>query len=97
MYVGNVADAHVLAVENLLGPKTAAGEVFFVQNNEPITFREFQLAIWRNFEHFPVVEVTIPGSLAYALGFLAECFAWASGKAITLSRGYVITSTPRSP
>jgi sterol-4alpha-carboxylate 3-dehydrogenase (decarboxylating) len=29
-YVSNIADAHVLAVENLLSEKTAAGEAFFI-------------------------------------------------------------------
>ena len=40
-YVDNIADAHMLAVKNLLTTRTAAGEAFFIQNNEPITFREF--------------------------------------------------------
>lgn len=52
VYVENCADAHVLAAENLLSKaKTAAGEIFFIQNNEPISFREFSLEIWKNFGH----------------------------------------------
>jgi nucleoside-diphosphate-sugar epimerase len=50
-YVDNVADAHVLAAQNLASSKTAAGEVFFIQNNEPIAFRDFCLEIWKNFGH----------------------------------------------
>lgn len=50
-YVSNIADAHVLAAENLLSSRTAAGEVFFIQNNEPISFREFSLEVWKNFGH----------------------------------------------
>jgi sterol-4alpha-carboxylate 3-dehydrogenase (decarboxylating) len=50
-YVDNVADAHVLAAENLMSSKTAAGEIFFVQNNEPISFRDLSLEIWKNFGH----------------------------------------------
>lgn len=50
-YVDNVADAHVLAAQNLVSSKTAAGEVFFIQNNEPIAFRDFCLEIWKNFGH----------------------------------------------
>jgi nucleoside-diphosphate-sugar epimerase len=50
-YVENVADAHVLAAENLMSSKTAAGEVFFIQNNEPIPFRDFTLEVWKNFGH----------------------------------------------
>ena len=50
-FVDNIADAHILAAENLLSSKTAAGEIFFIQNNEPVTFREFSLEIWKNFGH----------------------------------------------
>ncbi|KAJ5095861.1 hypothetical protein NUU61_005217 [Penicillium alfredii] len=42
-HVSNVADAHVLAVENLLSSRTAAGEAFFIQNNELIALRDFCL------------------------------------------------------
>jgi len=40
-YVDNVADAHVLAVENLLMSRTAAGEAIFIANEQPIPFRRF--------------------------------------------------------
>jgi sterol-4alpha-carboxylate 3-dehydrogenase (decarboxylating) len=50
-YVENAADAHVLAAENLMSSKTAAGEVFFIQNNEPIPFRDLSLEIWKKFGH----------------------------------------------
>ena len=50
-YVENVADAHVLAAQNLVSSKLAAGETFFIQNNEPIAFRDFCLEIWKNFGH----------------------------------------------
>ena len=50
-FVDNVADAHILAAENLLSCKTAAGEVFFIQNNEPVTFRDFSLEVWKDFGH----------------------------------------------
>ncbi|EXJ81455.1 hypothetical protein A1O3_07747 [Capronia epimyces CBS 606.96] len=108
-YVGNVADAHVLAVENLLssqarrhngvsnvdesgkGAETAAGETFFIQNNEPISFREFSLAIWKEFRHYPPVwEIPIPESLGWVLGLLAEGWTRISGTPATLSRGSVM-------
>jgi sterol-4alpha-carboxylate 3-dehydrogenase (decarboxylating) len=89
-YVGNVADAHVLAAENLLTTTTtAAGEAFFIQNNEPIAFRHFSLAVWKHFGHFPPFEVIIPISLAWFAGLLAECCTWLSGSATTISRGSV--------
>lgn len=87
--VQNVADAHVLAAENLISTKTAAGEAFFIQNNEPITFRDFCLSIWRNFGHFPPFTVHIPGPLAWLAGMISECYTWITGAPTTLSRGSV--------
>lgn len=88
-YVTNVADAHVLAAENLMTSKTAAGETFFIQNNEPITFRDFCLAIWVHFGHTPSFEIRIPQALAYFAGLVSECVTWVTGAAPTLSRGSV--------
>lgn len=88
-YVTNVADAHVLAAENLVSSKTAAGEVFFIQNNEPITFRAFCLAIWSHFGHIPAYQVNIPVALLWLMGLLAECLSWVTGTPETLSRGSV--------
>ncbi|KAL9115356.1 MAG: hypothetical protein Q9227_000677 [Pyrenula ochraceoflavens] len=87
--VRNIADAHVLAVENLLSTKTAAGEVFFIQNNEPISFRHFSLEIWKNFGHTPPYEVVIPAWLAVFAGLVLEWWTWISGGTTTLSRGSV--------
>lgn len=87
--VENIADAHVLAAENLISTKTAAGEAFFIQNNEPITFRDFCLSIWRNFGHIPPFTIYLPESLAWLAGLLAECYTWLSGTPTTLSRGSV--------
>lgn len=89
-YVTNIGDAHVLAAENLNSlQQTAAGEAFFIQNNEPITFRDFCLAIWANFGHTPPFEVHIPRCMAYLAGWMAEILTWASGSTTTLSRGSV--------
>jgi sterol-4alpha-carboxylate 3-dehydrogenase (decarboxylating) len=88
-YVGNVADAHVLAAENLLSSKTAAGEAFFIQNNEPIAFRDLSLAIWKHFGHLPPFQIVIPAGLAWCAGFLAEWLTWMSGTRTTLTRGSV--------
>lgn len=88
-HVSNVADAHVLAAENLMTSRTAAGEAFFIQNNEPITFRDFCLAIWAHFGHVPPFEVHIPEGLAYVAGLACELATWATGTSTTLSRGSV--------
>lgn len=88
-YVGNVADAHVLAVENLLSAKTAAGQAINVSNGQPVTFRDFCLAVWGAFGHSPPYTLRIPRSVASAAGCLAGCYTWISRTPATLSRGSV--------
>ncbi|TEY87394.1 hypothetical protein BOTCAL_0003g00430 [Botryotinia calthae] len=79
-YVTNVADAHVLAAENLRSnTPTAAGEIFFIRNNTPITFRDFSVAVWKEFGHISPYEVTIPEGLAWVAGLLAEGASWLIG------------------
>ena len=89
-FVGNVADAHVLAVENLLSTRTAAGEAIFVSNEEPIPFRDFCLEVWKNFGHYPSYQVHIPVSLASLVGYMAELATRVTGTPSTLSRGSVL-------
>lgn len=88
-YVSNVADAHVLAVENLLSTGTARGQAIFISNEQPLPFRDFCLAVWKEFGHYPPFEVKIPEALATFAGYLAECVTWTTGSASTLSRGSV--------
>lgn len=94
-YVGNVADAHVLALENLLSDNaTAAGEAFFIQNNTPTTFREFCLAVWKTYNgHTPKFTVPIPAWLAWGLGAVMETLTWFTGTPATLSRGSINDAT----
>ena len=89
-YVNNIADAHVLAVENLTSTKSAAGQAFFISNNEPVPFRDFCLAIWAHFGHYPQVEIRIPTGLATFVGYLAEKVTWLTGTATTLNSGSVM-------
>lgn len=95
VYVGNVADAHVLALENLLSSDpTAAGEAFFIQNNEATSFREFCLQVWKSYNgHTPPFTVTIPVGLAWALGAVMETLTWFTGTPATLSRGSINDAT----
>ena len=88
-YVTNVADAHVLAAENLMSSKTAKGEAFFIQNNEPIPFRALCLAIWWHFGHIPPFQVNIPITVLWIAGLFAELLSWMLGTVPTLSRGSV--------
>jgi sterol-4alpha-carboxylate 3-dehydrogenase (decarboxylating) len=88
-YVSNVADAHVLALQNLMGTSTAAGHAFFITNNEPVPFRTFCLAVWAGLGHKPRFEVYIPLWLAWFVGLVAELVSWMFGVEATLSRGSV--------
>lgn len=88
-YVDNVADAHVLAVENLLTSRTAAGEAISITNEQPIPFRDFCLAVWREFGHFPLFEIHIPRIIAAFFGLLADLITRVTGTATTLSYGSV--------
>ncbi|KAI9818023.1 MAG: hypothetical protein M1827_000647 [Pycnora praestabilis] len=88
-YVSNIADAHVLAAENLLTTRTAAGEAFFISNDEPVPFRDFCLAVWAHFGHIPPYQLRVPANLAWAAGYAAEWFTWFTGTPATLSRGSV--------
>lgn len=89
-YAGNIADAHVLAVENLLSSRTAAGEAIFVSNEEPITFRDLCLAVWAHFGHYPSYTFHIPVWIATFTGFVAEWVTWMTGTSTTLSQGSVL-------
>lgn len=94
VYITNVADAHVLALENLLfttpSLESAAGQAMFVSNQQPVYFRDFMLAIWGQFGHVPPFQFTVPTSLAWFAGLMAEVKVWvAGGKESALSRGSV--------
>jgi sterol-4alpha-carboxylate 3-dehydrogenase (decarboxylating) len=89
MYIDNAVLAHVLAVENLLGSKTAAGQIFFISNQEPVYFWDFMAYIWAQFGHVPKYRVHIPASIAWAAGYALEWLTLFTGGAPTLDRGSV--------
>ena len=89
MYIDNAVHAHVLAVENLLTTKTAAGHVFSVSNGEPVYFWDFLAFVWAQFGHLPKFRVRIPASLAWVAGVSMEWLTWLTGAVATLDRGSV--------
>lgn len=94
VYITNIADAHVLALDNLLSikafPESAAGHAFFISNQQPVYFRDFMLAIWKHFGHVPTFQVRVPMPLAWVAGLVAEVASWVAGATDTaLSRGSV--------
>ncbi|KAK3677541.1 hypothetical protein LTR78_002391 [Recurvomyces mirabilis] len=89
MYIDNAVLAHILAAENLLTSQTAAGEAFFISNQEPAYFWDFLAAIWAEFDHVPRRRWYIPVGLAWVAGWAAEWVTWATGGAATLDRGSI--------
>lgn len=93
IYIDNAAWAHVLAVENLLTTQTAAGEAFFVSNQEPVYFWDFLAYVWAQLGHHPKRRFYIPSRLAWVAGAVAEFTEWMFGTDSTMSRGSVKDGT----
>jgi sterol-4alpha-carboxylate 3-dehydrogenase (decarboxylating) len=89
VHVDNVADAHVLAVSNLLNSQTAAGHAMFISNGAPVTLRDMCLAIWKEFGHVPRYTITIPESVAWFMGLASELGSWVTGSEASMTRGIV--------
>ncbi|BFZ58547.1 erg26, C-3 sterol dehydrogenase [Savitreella phatthalungensis] len=87
-YIGNAADAHVLAACKLLGlgskdvasKGAVAGEAFFITNGTPIPFWNFPRALYAELNHVDKSYLVIPKSLAWYLAVGSELFAWLTGK-----------------
>jgi len=89
MYIDNAVHAHILAAENLLTTETAAGEAFFITNQEPAYFWDFLMFVWAQFGHRPAFQVHVPVALAMVVAFLLEWVSWALGLPTTLDTGSV--------
>lgn len=99
-YVTNAADAHVLAVRNLLecandsgmsspSPLSAAGRALFITNDAPLPFRDFCRAAWAELGHVPPVEIRVPAVAARIMGFCADAVSALTGVEFALSAGAV--------
>ncbi|SCV02745.1 LAME_0H04808g1_1 [Lachancea meyersii CBS 8951] len=82
-YVGNVADAHVLAAEKLLDatscPRVAA-ETFFITNDSPAYFWALARTVWRADGHVDKYNIVLSRPLAIFVGHLSEFFSKITGK-----------------
>jgi len=72
VYIDNVADAHVLAITNLLNSQTAAGQALFITNGSPISIRDLCVAVWKEFGHVPGWQVRVPEGVAWWVGLVCE-------------------------
>lgn len=82
-YVGNVADAHVLAAEKLLDASTrdsVAGEKFFITNDSPIYFWTAARTVWKADGIVDKYNIVLRRPVALAIGHISEFVAKFTGK-----------------
>ncbi|SCV00433.1 LANO_0F06832g1_1 [Lachancea nothofagi CBS 11611] len=82
-YVGNVADAHVLAAEKLLNSSSrslVAGETFFITNDSPAYFWALARTVWRADGHVDKYNIVLNRPVAICAGYLSQFFSKLTGK-----------------
>lgn len=81
-FVGNVADAHVLAAQKILGQQALkiAGQTFFVTNDEPCYFWTLARAVWKADGYVAERNIVLNRSLGLFVGFISENIAKLTGK-----------------
>jgi len=73
-YVGNVAQAHILAFQKLQEPSSGvAGEAFFITNGEPIPFWDMATFVWKNLD-YPTPRYSIPAWIILFLSLITDFF-----------------------
>ncbi|MHB8788921.1 MAG: NAD-dependent epimerase/dehydratase family protein [Desulfobulbaceae bacterium] len=70
-YIDNVADAHLLAAENLAGPGTAAGQAFFISQGEPVVLWQWINDLFARVDVQPVTR-RVPLTRARRAGRILE-------------------------
>ena len=76
VYVGNMADAHVLAADALLKNKNVSGKVYFITDGESSNFFKFfdQVVKGAGYEIWPK-NLWLPRGFAYSIGTITEIIA----------------------
>ena len=70
-YIDNVADAHILAAENLFSTATAAGNAYFISQGEPVNLWSWINDLFQRLNIEPVKK-KINATPAYVIGTLLE-------------------------
>lgn len=70
-YVENVAEAHILAAENLESSGTASGQAYFISQGEAVNLWQWIDELFQRMD-VPPVRSQVPFTLAYAAGTLLE-------------------------
>jgi nucleoside-diphosphate-sugar epimerase len=71
VYIDNAAEAHVLALEDLLGPARSAGRAYFISNDEPMATGDIIAALLEAAGETPRIRAIDP-RLAMAVASLVE-------------------------
>lgn len=74
-YVGNVADAHVLAAQKLLDETTrdqVSGETFFITNDAPTYFWTLARTVWKNDGIIDPYYIKLNRTVAIGLGYISQ-------------------------
>ena len=70
-YIDNVADAHILAAENLQSVATAAGKAYFISQGEPVNLWDWINDLFQRID-IELVTKKINGGSAYIIGSILE-------------------------
>jgi sterol-4alpha-carboxylate 3-dehydrogenase (decarboxylating) len=101
-YVGNVADAHVLAADKLAqipdssSASSIAGEVFFISDGKPVPYHTFPRLVYRELGDTAngADAVVLPRWLCIIIAFFSELWArWVTGGLPTFPRFFVDIAT----
>ncbi|KDQ59778.1 hypothetical protein JAAARDRAFT_126566 [Jaapia argillacea MUCL 33604] len=93
VYVGNVADAHLLAADKMDSP-AVAGQAFIITNGDPWFFWDFARYVWNELDNTPPAKtMVIPRGLAMFFAILSEIWGWIMGKKPIFNRFSVIFAT----
>lgn len=90
-YIGNAAQAHLLAADRLSPshPKygSVAGQAFFITNSDPRPWWDFPRALWKEAgDQSKKKTMAIPKSIALVIAFITEFIYLFLGKKPTLTR-----------
>lgn len=70
-YVENVAEAHLLAADNLETSKTASGKAYFISQGTPVNLWQWIDELFREMD-IPEIKSRVPFCLAYGVGAVLE-------------------------
>mmetsp|Transcript_28299 Transcript_28299/g.45849 ORF Transcript_28299/g.45849 Transcript_28299/m.45849 type:complete len:362 (+) Transcript_28299:156-1241(+) len=83
-YVGNVADAHVLALFKLFPKSCVCGQIYFITNDEPILFWDFIGSICTGLG-YEGPKVFLPYRLMLVIAWIIEMIAWVLSPIVTIN------------